>query len=232
MSLLEIQDLVVYRGGPVLHQVNLTVDENEAVCVLGRNGVGKTTLMRAIMGLTPSRSGRIILGGRELQGKRPHVVARAGIGYVPQGRRVFAHQSVQQNLLIGTKRGQDENGLLARVFELFPILQERLTQTAGTLSGGEQQMLAIARCLMLSPRLVLLDEPTEGLQPSIVQSLAAALPRIQQEFKAALLIVEQNLDFAFATTSRGFVLEKGVVASQGTVDALRDDAVIKEYLVL
>ena len=233
MSLLEIQDLVVHRGGtPVLRAVNVSVEEHEAVCVLGRNGVGKTTLLRSIMGLTPSRSGRVVLAGRELQKKRPHVVARAGIGYVPQGRRVFPRHSVEQNLLIGTTRGQNTAAMLASVFELFPKLGERLSQAAGTLSGGEQQMLAIARCLMARPRLILLDEPTEGLQPSIIQDLAMALPQIRAEYGIALLLVEQNLDFAFAIASRGYVFEKGVVASKGTVEELRDDAVIKEYLIV
>ncbi|MGH9920709.1 MAG: ABC transporter ATP-binding protein [Nitrososphaerales archaeon] len=229
----DVEDLVVRRGPtPVLHGVSLTVRDREAVCLLGRNGVGKTTLLRSIMGLTPSRGGRVVLDGRQLQGKSPHVVARSGIGYVPQGRRVFARHSVEQNLLIGTRRGQDVHTLMRQVFELFPVLEERRPQAAGTLSGGEQQMVAIARCLMLEPRLVLLDEPTEGLQPSLVQDLTATLPRIQREFGTALLLVEQNLDFAFALCSRGYVLEKGVVASQGDVDALQDDAVIKEYLVV
>jgi urea ABC transporter ATP-binding protein UrtE len=233
VSLLEVNDLVVERGGtPVLHGVSLTVEMEEAVCILGRNGVGKTTFLRSVMGLTPCKSGRVVFAGRELQRRRPHLVARAGIGYVPQGRRVFPHHTVKQNLLIAARRSDSTSSLLVQVFELFPVLEERSSQPAGTLSGGEQQMLAIARCLVLAPRLLLLDEPTEGLQPSIVQDLVGALARVRQQFGTALLLVEQNLDFAFTIASRGYVFEKGVVACRGDVEILRDDSIIHEYLVV
>jgi urea ABC transporter ATP-binding protein UrtE len=233
VGLLEIRDVEVARGGtPVVRGVSLDVGNREAVCLLGRNGMGKTTFLRAIMGLERVRKGRILLRGEELSGRPPHVIARMGIGYVPQGRGVFPEQSVEENLLIGLRRGADPGPARDVVHRLFPVLGDRSSQRAGTLSGGEQQMLAMARCLVLRPRLMLLDEPTEGLQPSVVQQLRGALTTIREELGIALLLVEQNLDFAFEVTDRGYVLEKGAVAAAGPTSDLRHHAVIKEYLAV
>jgi branched-chain amino acid transport system ATP-binding protein len=167
VTLLEIAEVDVSRSGtPVLHRVSLRVDANEAVCLLGRNGMGKTTLLRTIMGLNRPRGGSIMFSGKNISGAPPYRVSRSGIGYVPQGRQIFADLSVQENLLLATR--ESAYGTVERIYELFPILRDRRGQAGGTLSGGEQQMLAIARCIVLQPRLLLLDEPTEGLQPSVV----------------------------------------------------------------
>jgi urea ABC transporter ATP-binding protein UrtE len=232
VTLLEIAEVDVSRSGtPVLRRVSLRVDANEAVCLLGRNGMGKTTLLRTIMGLNRPRGGSIMFSGKNISGAPPYRVSRSGIGYVPQGRQIFADLSVQENLLLGVTR-ESANGTVERVYQLFPILRDRRSQAGGTLSGGEQQMLAIARCIVLRPRLLLLDEPTEGLQPSVVQHLEAVLPAISREFGLALLLVEQNLDFAFAVTARGYVLEKGEIATEGPIEKLREHAIIKEYLTV
>ena len=232
MTLLDISDLDVSRSGtPVLHRVSLRVDEHESVCLLGRNGMGKTTLLRTIMGLNRPRSGNILFSDVSIGGSAPHRIARSGVGYVPQGRQIFAELSVEQNLLLGTAAGRAD-GSVDRIYQLFPVLRERRRQPGGTLSGGEQQMLAIARCIVLRPRLLLLDEPTEGLQPSVVQELKEVLPAISREFGLALLLVEQSLDFAFAVTTRGYVLEKGAVATEGPIEKLREHAIIKEYLAV
>ena len=231
MNLLEIRDLSVSRAGtPVLHGVSLRVEEAEAVCLLGRNGMGKTTLLRSIMGLDKPRAGSINFTQQDVGGRPPYRVSRSGIGYVPQGRQIFAELSVEENLLLAASRTGD--GLLQRVFSLFPILAQRRRQAGGTLSGGEQQMLAIARCMLLQPRLLLLDEPTEGLQPSVVHQLQEVLGTVGKEFGLALLLVEQNLDFAFSVTNRGYVLEKGQIATEGLVTTLREHAIIKEYLAV
>jgi urea ABC transporter ATP-binding protein UrtE len=233
VTLLETRDVEVARGGtPVIRGVSLDVGDGEAVCLLGRNGMGKTTLLRAIMGLERVGNGRILLEGGDLTGRPPHVIARRGIGYVPQGRGVFPEQSVQENLLIGLRRDGDPGPAQDVVRRLFPVLGDRSSQRAGTLSGGEQQMLAIARCLVLRPRLMLLDEPTEGLQPSIVQHLRRALLTVREELGIALLLVEQNLDFAFEVADRGYVLEKGAIAAAGDTSELRNHSVIKEYLAI
>ena len=232
MSLLEIAGVDVSRSGtPVLHKVSLRIEAQEAVCLLGRNGMGKTTLLRTIMGLNRPIAGTITLNGEKIGGAPPHRISRSGIGYVPQGRQIFAELSVEENLLLGTT-GSAVDGTVERVYQLFPILRDRRSQPGGTLSGGEQQMLAIGRCIVLRPRLLLLDEPTEGLQPSVIQQLEAVLPAISQEFGLAMLVVEQNLDFAFAVTIRGYVLEKGAIATEGPIEKLREHAIIKEYLVV
>jgi urea ABC transporter ATP-binding protein UrtE len=232
VTLLEIAEVDVSRSGtPVLRRVSLRVDANEAVCLLGRNGMGKTTLLRTIMGLNRPRGGSIMFSGKNISGAPPYRVSRSGIGYVPQGRQIFADLSVQENLLLGVTR-ESANGTVERVYQLFPILRDRRSQAGGTLSGGEQQMLAIARCIVLRPRLLLLDEPTEGLQPSVVQHLEAVLPAISRDFGLALLLVEQKLDFAFAVTARGYVLEKGEIATEGPIEKLREHAIIKEYLTV
>jgi len=222
----------VSRGDvPVLHDITLDVAPGEAVSLLGRNGMGKTTLLRTVMGLTRSSAGRMSLEDREIQRLEPHAIARVGIGYVPQGRGIFSKLSVEENLLVGRQRGRDDE-LLAEMYDLFPVLAERRRLSGGTLSGGEQQMLAIARCLIRQPKLILLDEPTEGLQPSLVQRLAELLPEIRERFALSYLLVEQNVDFAFSVTDRGYVLEGGRIAVAGTTPELRDHKLIVEYLAV
>lgn len=232
MSLLAIDGVDVSRGGvPVLHRIDMEVGDGEAVCLLGRNGMGKTTLLRTVIGLTPASRGRIVFGGREVHRRPPHSIAAAGIGYVPQGRGIFSNLSVEENLLLGV-RSREVPEVLGDVYALFPILAERRDQAGGTLSGGEQQMLAIARCLVMEPKLLLLDEPTEGLQPSIVQQLGELLPAVRERFGLSYLLVEQNLDFAFAVTDRGYVLERGEIAVAGATEELRDHPLILEYLAV
>jgi urea ABC transporter ATP-binding protein UrtE len=233
VTLLEVQDVEVSRGGtPVIRRVSLQVGTGESVAILGRNGMGKTTLLRAIIGLERVGKGRIALNGTDITGRPTHGVARLGVGYVPQGRGVFPEHTVEHNLMIGVRGGHVAPAARELVDQLFPVLRDRAAQKAGTLSGGEQQMLAIARCLVLRPRLMLLDEPTEGLQPSVIHHLRRALATIRDELKIALLLVEQNLDFAFDVTERGYVLEKGAIAASGTTAALRNHSVIKEYLAV
>jgi ABC-type branched-subunit amino acid transport system ATPase component len=233
VTLLVVRDVEVWRGGtPVIHGVSLEVGAGEAISLLGRNGMGKTTFLRALMGLERVRGGSVTLDGTDVTGRAPHVIARNGLGYVPQGRGIFPDHTVQQNLLIGLRRETDMGPAVEMANRLFPVLGERSRQRAGTLSGGEQQMLAISRCLALRPRLLLLDEPTEGLQPSVVQVLRRTLSTIRDELGIGLLLVEQNLDFAFAVTDRGYVLEKGEIAASGTTAELRHHAVIEEYLAV
>ena len=232
MNALSVDGVDVSRGDvPVLHDITLHVAPGEAVCLLGRNGMGKTTLLRTVMGLTRASGGLISLEDREIHRLAPHAIARLGIGYVPQGRGIFSKLSVEENLLIGGQRGKDD-ALLDEMYELFPVLAERRRRSGATLSGGEQQMLAIARCLIRRPKLILLDEPTEGLQPSLVQRLAELMPTIRERFDVAYLLVEQNIDFAFSVTDRGYVLEGGRIAVSGTATQLRDHPLIVEYLAV
>jgi urea ABC transporter ATP-binding protein UrtE len=232
VNVLSIDGVDVSRGDiPVLHDITLHVAPGEAVCLLGRNGMGKTTLLRTVMGLTRASGGRISLEDMEIQRLAPHAIARLGIGYVPQGRGIFSKLSVEENLLIG-KRGQHDGEMQDEMYELFPVLAERRRRSGGTLSGGEQQMLAIARCLIRRPKLILLDEPTEGLQPSLVQRLEELLPTIRERFAVSYLLVEQNIDFAFSVTDRGYVLERGRIAVSGTTPELRDHKLIVEYLAV
>ncbi len=222
-ALLEVGGLVAgYGGARILDGVDLAVEAGGITCLLGRNGTGKTTTLKALMGLLPPAAGSIRLDGQELAGLPAHRIARAGIGWVPQGRSIFAGFTVGENLRIGGLGHGALSGdhLLAR----FPVLAERRRQDASTLSGGEQQQLAIARALVGRPRLLLLDEPTEGIQPSLVDRLAETLAAIAREDGIGLLLVEQNLDLALGLADRVLVMEKGridlVVEADGLAEAL------------
>jgi urea ABC transporter ATP-binding protein UrtE len=211
--------------------VSMEIETGERVCLLGRNGVGKTTLLKTIMGILPPRSGHCFINKRNTTGLAPYEIARMGIGYVPQGRGIFGAFSVEDNLRMGTIAQRGRVGEIDDdVLDYFPVLRERLEQKAGTLSGGEQQMLSIARVLAGKPRLLLLDEPSEGLQPSIVGHLREIIRKISVDHELAILLVEQNLDFALDTTRRGYVMEKGRIVEEGTVDILRNDKIVQEYL--
>jgi branched-chain amino acid transport system ATP-binding protein len=231
-ALLELRD-VEARYGPVaaLHGVSLTVGEDEVVAVLGANGAGKTTTLRAISG-TVRRSGEILLDGRPI-GRTPEATARLGVAHVPEGRGTFVDLTVEENLRLGayTRRDGRVAADLDRVLDWFPRLRERLPQQAGTLSGGEQQMLALARALMLSPRLLLLDEPSLGLAPLIVAELFAIVRRLNEEEGLAVLVVEQNATVALDAARRAYVLEAGRVAVEGPSAELREhDEVRRSYL--
>lgn len=212
-----------YGASHAVQDVSLALDAGEVVLLLGRNGAGKTTLMRTIMGLVETRGDGLRFRGQELIGMPPHRIARLGIGLVPEDRRMFAKLTVRENLEVGRKAPPEESAGgrwdLERVFELFPRLQERQHQRAGALSGGEQQMLAIARTLMGNPMLLLLDEPAEGLAPVIAQALAAQLARLRSE-GLSMLISEQNLSFARSLADRAYVMESGRVRYQGSLNEL------------
>jgi branched-chain amino acid transport system ATP-binding protein len=233
-SLLELED-VRARYGPVqaLHGVSLTVGEGEAVAVLGANGAGKTTTLRAVSG-TVRRSGRIVFAGRNISRRAPEVVARAGIAHVPEGRGTLTELSVRENLRIGAYVRRDRNAVAEderRVLGYFPQLADRGRQRAGTLSGGEQQMLALARALMLRPRLLLLDEPSLGLAPLVVAEIFRIVRELNEEEGLAVLVVEQNAALALEASSRAYVLEVGRVAVEGpSADLRRDESVRRSYL--
>jgi branched-chain amino acid transport system ATP-binding protein len=233
MPLLELQG-VTGGYGPVrvLHGIDLTVEEGEVAVVLGANGAGKTTTLRAISGIIHG-GGDITFSGRRISGSRPEAVAKAGIAHVPQGRGTFAEFTVDENLRVGavTRRDGDVAADIERWYEQFPRLGERRNQAAGSMSGGEQQMLAIARAMMSRPRLVLLDEPSLGLAPIVTQDLFQRLGQINREQGMTLLVVEQNANLALDIGHRGYVLESGRIATSGPAQDLKtDEAVRKAYL--
>lgn len=236
-SLLSIEDLRAgYGESRVLRDVSLDIALGHAVCLIGRNGVGKTTLIKSIMGLVKVRSGRISLAGQDISTKRPEERARLGLGYVPQGRGIFPHLSVFENLLMGFESRSkatpaERQDSLEEQYALFPVLRDMRQRVAGTLSGGQQQQLAIARALVAKPRLLLLDEPTEGIQPSIVQQIEEVLIRLHTEQGIALLLVEQFVDFAVAVCDDYVVLDRGAVMETGPTAEL-DQGVIDEYLAV
>ena len=216
---------VFYGESRILNHLNLTVGEGQVVCMMGRNGVGKTTLLKTIMGLLAPREGTIVFDGRAIGRLTPYERARLGIGYVPQGREIFPSLSVRENLVLGARRKRPAPASLDYVLSLFPGLSQMLDKRGGDLSGGQQQQLAIARALISDPKLLLLDEPTEGIQPSIVQEIAGVLQRIKQERKRSILLVEQYLEFARSICDRFYVMEKGAVALEGDRGAFRIDEV-------
>ena len=234
--MLDVERIHTYYGeSHVLHGVSLRVGPGEAVALLGRNGAGKTTLIRSIMGFTPPRDGRILIEGEPIQGWPAHRIARRGVALVPQGRRIFAPLTVRENLLLGARPSsqadrQADRWTLGRVLELFPRLGQRLTQTGGTLSGGEQQMLALGRALLTNGRMLLLDEPSEGLAPLIVREIGAILVRLKGE-RQSILLVEQNYHLAREIADRIYVMSKGQVVYEGTpADLEANEGVKRRYL--
>jgi len=232
--LLRVHDLYTAYGlSQVLFGVSLEVGRGECVCLLGRNGVGKTTTMRSIMGLTPPARGRVEWKGREITGRAPHEVAKAGLGFVPEDRRIFSDLTVWENLDVATRgAGKPRGFTLERVYELFPKLSELRDRQGGFLSGGAQPMIKNARTLMGNPELLLLDEPSEGLAPLVVEHLGEQIGRLKRE-GLTILLAEQNVDFSLDLADRVYVLEKGAVRYQGTVAAFRaDDSIRHQYLAL
>jgi branched-chain amino acid transport system ATP-binding protein len=222
-----------YGLSQVLFGVSLNVGAGECVCLLGRNGVGKTTTMRSIMGLTPPSEGRIMWKGHDVSGKQPYQIADLGIGFVPEDRRIFADLTVWENLDVAARsRGGTSAWTLERVFGLFPKLRELVDRQGGFLSGGEQQMLTIARTLMGNPELLLLDEPSEGLAPLVVDHLKDQIARLKQD-GLTILLAEQNVDFCLDLADRVYVLEKGHIRYEGTAASFREDESIRaQYLAL
>jgi urea ABC transporter ATP-binding protein UrtE len=215
-----------YGPSPIVQGVSLTVDMGEVVALLGRNGVGKTTLARGLVGLTPIAQGHVRIDGIEVTGMTAHRVSRRGVRIVPQGRGIFPRLSVAENLRIGEFLGQESDPRVRDLLhELFPILWERRQQRAGTLSGGEQQMLAIARALISGPKLLILDEPTEGVAPVLIDRIEDALRLLFAEMRLGVLLIEQNLDFAFAMARRGYVMEKGQIVLEAPIAGLREEAI-------
>jgi len=231
--ILAVEDVYASYGlSQVLFGVSLEISAGECVCLLGRNGVGKTTTMRSIMGLTPPMSGRIKWKGRELRGLAPHQIANAGIGFVPEDRRIFAELTVWENLDVAARRAQGGGWTIERVYDLFPKLRDLAGRQGGFLSGGEQQMLTIARTLMGNPELLLLDEPSEGLAPLVVESLQERIAGLKRD-GLTILLAEQSVDFCLALADRVYVLEKGAVRYSGNTEAFRADRSIQEkYLEL
>ncbi len=233
MSLLELRDVSGgYGQSKVLHDIDLVVEPGHVAVVLGANGAGKTTTLRAISGVIPTQ-GEIIFDGKSIVGKSPEAVSRLGIAHVPQGRGTFSELTVEENLRIGAinRKDREVRRDLQRWYEMFPRLGERRSQEAGSMSGGEQQMLALARAMMSRPRLLLLDEPSLGLAPLITRELFDRLGEINRSEGLSILVVEQNANLALDIGHWGYVLETGRVAVQGPADELHDDeAVRKAYL--
>ena len=219
-----------YRGSEVLQGIDLEAPQGGIMALLGRNGMGKTTLMRTIMGLTPASAGRISFMGRDIAGLAPYEIANLGIAYVPQGREIFADFSVEENLVLGVL-GKKRREVPELVYEHFPILRERRGQRAGTMSGGQQQQLAIARALAGRPRMLLLDEPSEGIQPSLVTQIAEVLRGIATGEGLTVLVVEQNVDMVFDMADDCAFIENGRVAARMKVGELRrDESILHRYL--
>jgi urea transport system ATP-binding protein len=229
MSLLEIREVNTFYGeSHILRDVDLSVKAGEMVCLIGRNGVGKTTLLKSLIGLLRPRSGTVLLEGEAIDRLAPHQRARAGIGYVPQGREIIPQLTVEENLLLGLEA---RSGGLARhrridpiVYELFPVLRDFLPRKGGDLSGGQQQQLAIARALLGQPSLLLLDEPTEGIQPNIVQDIERAVRRIIAETGIGVLLVEQHLHFV-RQADRYYAMQRGGIVASGPTSELSQDVV-------
>lgn len=231
--MLTLSDISVsYDGSRILRGVNLAVPERSLVCLMGRNGVGKTTTLKSIMGLVRPDAGSIKLMGKELLTLRPDQRARLGIGYVPQGRDIFPHLTVWENLKISlVVHGAKANGQVDRVLELFPILKEFLQRKGGVLSGGQQQQLAIARALLTDPKILILDEPTEGIQPNIIDLIGDTLLKIKKEGKISILLVEQYLDFCLGVGDSFYIMDRGAVVAEGPISHLNDDMVKKHLTV-
>jgi branched-chain amino acid transport system ATP-binding protein len=231
MSLLALEKLqVAYGGIRAVKGVDLTVAPGELVCLIGANGAGKTTTLRAITGLVRAAAGRILYDGEDIAGQRVHEIARRGLALVPEGRGVFPQLTIEENLAMGAYSRSDRKAVAAdldRAFTLFPRLKERRAQTAGTLSGGEQQMLAIARAMMSRPKLLLLDEPSMGLAPLMVEKIFDVIRAIAAE-GVTLLLVEQNARLALEVSHRGYVLEGGLVTIEGKASSLLHDPRIRE----
>jgi urea transport system ATP-binding protein len=223
--MLEVSGLNQYYGGShILRDVNFELPAGKVTVLLGRNGVGKTTLLRTLMGLVPAASGQVKFGERDLTNARPDERARAGIGYVPQGREIFGRLTVEENLEMGLATRPRGAHVPARIFEMFPVLKQMLRRRGGDLSGGQQQQLAIGRALAMGPKLLILDEPTEGIQPSIIKDIERAIRALAGTGELAILLVEQYYDFARSLADQYLVMERGEIIARGAgADMDRDN---------
>jgi branched-chain amino acid transport system ATP-binding protein len=231
--ILEVKEIHTYYGtSHILFGVSIEINEGEAVCLLGRNGAGKTTTLRSIIGLTAPRSGSIKFNGKEITGKPPYRIAPLGIGFVPDDRRIFPTLTVRQNILVARRERQGAIWNLDRIYSLFPKLKVLDTHMGTQLSGGEQQMLTIARTLMTNPQLLLLDEPGEGLAPLVILSMKEQLGEIKQ-LGTTMLICEHNVGLAKALSDRAYVMDKGMIRYQGTIEELqKNEEIRKKYLMV
>jgi branched-chain amino acid transport system ATP-binding protein len=231
MPLLELDNVHSYYGHiQALRGISLTVDEGEVVTLIGSNGAGKTTTLRSIHGILPPREGKILFADEEIQGTPAHDMSLKGIAQSPEGRKIFHRMTVRENLEMGAYHRSDRSGAqedMDRVFELFPRLKERIKQEAGTMSGGEQQMLAIGRALMSRPKLLLLDEPSMGLAPVLVERIFQTIQEINQQ-GTTILLVEQNANVALEIATRGYVLETGTIVNEAPAAQLREDPKVRE----
>ena len=231
--ILEAEQIHTYYGtSHILFGISFEVREGESICLLGRNGAGKTTTLRSIIGLTPPRSGKIRFRGKDIVGKPPYRIAQLGIGFVPDDRRIFPDLTVRQNILVARREREGSNWNLDSVYNLFPKLQQLDTHMGTQLSGGEQQMLTIARTLMTNPDLLLLDEPGEGLAPLVIKTMEVQLGEIKK-MGLNMLICEHNVGLALALSDRGYVMDKGAIHYHGTIEELRgNEEVRKKYLMV
>lgn len=217
--MLELEHVAAaYSGSKVLYNVNIKAEVGEITCLVGRNGVGKSTTMKAIMGLVSTPSGKITLNGKDITKLPPYARAKAGIGYVPQGREIFPQLTVKENILLGMEANKDIKEIPESIFETFPILKEFLERRGGDLSGGQQQQLAIARAIVSKPKALILDEPTEGIQPSVIQDIGRVITRLKKDM--AILMVEQYLEFVLEVSDECYVMEKGRISMNGKTNEL------------
>jgi urea transport system ATP-binding protein len=226
MTMLSVANLNQYYGGShILRDVAFELPAGKVTALLGRNGVGKTTLLRTLMGVVPAASGEVRFGGRDLTHAKPYERARAGIGYVPQGREIFPRLTVAENLEMGLATRPRAAAIPPRIFELFPVLGQMLRRRGGDLSGGQQQQLAIGRALAMGPKLLILDEPTEGIQPSIIKDIERAIRALASTGEMAILLVEQYYDFARSLADQYLVMERGVIVARGAGGDMDRDGV-------
>ena len=224
--MLKISNLNQYYGGShILRDLSFTAEAGKVTAILGRNGVGKSTLLKSLMGLLPVRSGVVEFAGRDLTHAAPHLRVQAGIGYVPQGREIFPRLTVQENLLMGLATCSGKAPVPERIFEMFPVLRQMLRRRGGDLSGGQQQQLAIGRALAMGPRLLILDEPTEGIQPSIIKDIERAIRMLAATGEMAILLVEQYYDFAESLADQYLLMERGEFIMRGSGDTMPTDGV-------
>jgi len=223
---------IFYGDSHVVRDVSFLIPEGKIVCLMGRNGVGKTTVMKTLMGLLPARGGRISFDGEDITNLRPYSRARLGIGYAPQGREIIPSLTVEENLLIGLEAKPNGSRVLPpRIFELFPVLKTMLGRRGGDLSGGQQQQLSIGRALASEPKMLLLDEPTEGIQPSIIKEIVHVIKKLKEQGGLSILVVEQFVSFVRGAGDYFYIMEKGAIAAEGEIPNLSDELIRKHLAV-